>query len=128
MLVGVRDRLIRNRTQLANSIRGHAAEFGLTPPRGFARSSLCSSASRPTRRCPSWRASCSPCRAAEYAQLQQELEQIEARLMAWHRADECSRRLAQIPSVGPIGASLLTMKTPVPEASDQAATLPPGLA
>ena len=34
--------------------------------------------------------------------------------MAWHRADECSRRLAQIPGVGPIGASLLRMKTPAP--------------
>jgi transposase len=30
MLVGVRDRLIRNRTQLANAIRSYAAEFGLT--------------------------------------------------------------------------------------------------
>jgi transposase len=28
MLVGVRERLIRNRTQLANAIRGYAAEFG----------------------------------------------------------------------------------------------------
>jgi transposase len=28
MLVGLRDRLIRNRTQLANAIRGYAAEFG----------------------------------------------------------------------------------------------------
>jgi transposase len=31
MLVGVRDRLIRNRTQLANSIRGYASEYGLIP-------------------------------------------------------------------------------------------------
>jgi transposase len=36
MLVGVRDRLIRNRTQLANAIRGHAAEFGLTAAKGMA--------------------------------------------------------------------------------------------
>ena len=36
MMVGVRDRLIRNRTQLANAIRGHAAEFGLTAARGMA--------------------------------------------------------------------------------------------
>jgi transposase len=35
--------------------------------------------------------------------------------MAWHKADECSRRLAQIPGVGPIGAALLMMKTPAPE-------------
>jgi transposase len=34
MLVGVRDRLIRNRTQLANTIRGYAAEFGLTAAKG----------------------------------------------------------------------------------------------
>ncbi len=52
MLVGVRDRLIRNRTQLANAIRGYAAEFGLTA----ARSSRCSRALRQMRRCQNWRA------------------------------------------------------------------------
>jgi transposase len=36
MLAGVRDRLIRNRTQLSNAIRGHAAEFGLTGAKGMA--------------------------------------------------------------------------------------------
>ena len=36
MLVGVRDRLIRNRTQLANAIRGYAGEFGLTAAKGMA--------------------------------------------------------------------------------------------
>lgn len=30
MLIGMRDRLVRNRTQLTNAIRGYAAEFGLT--------------------------------------------------------------------------------------------------
>jgi hypothetical protein len=32
--------------------------------------------------------------------------------MAWHKADECSRRLAKIPGVGPFGAALLMMKKP----------------
>jgi transposase len=36
LLVGVRDRLIRNRTQSANTIRGYAAEFGLTAAKGMA--------------------------------------------------------------------------------------------
>jgi transposase len=36
MLVGVRDRMIRNRTQLSNAVRGHAAEFGLTAAKGMA--------------------------------------------------------------------------------------------
>ena len=35
--------------------------------------------------------------------------------MTWHRTDECSRRLARIPGVGPIGASMLVMKTPAPQ-------------
>src|ERR1700756_3918464 len=37
MLVGMRERLIRNRTQLSNVIRGYAAEFGLTVAKGLAR-------------------------------------------------------------------------------------------
>ena len=35
--------------------------------------------------------------------------------MAWHKTDPCSRRLAQIPGVGPICAAMLSMKTPAPE-------------
>ena len=36
--------------------------------------------------------------------------------MAWHRQNELSRRLAEIPGIGPIGASLLAMKVPDPKA------------
>ena len=54
--------------------------------------------------------------AAEYEQVQAKIAAVEIKLLAWHRADERSRRLAQIPGVGPIGATLLTMKTPAPEA------------
>ena len=53
--------------------------------------------------------------AKEYAQLQAQIEEVEAKLMAWHKTDPCSRRLAQIPGVGPIGAAMLSMKTPAPE-------------
>jgi transposase len=35
MLVGLRDRLIRTRTQLSDAIRGQAAEFGLVAARGL---------------------------------------------------------------------------------------------
>jgi len=53
--------------------------------------------------------------AEEYARLQGQIDEVDAELMAWHKADECSRRLAKIPGVGPIGAALLMMKTPAPE-------------
>lgn len=35
--------------------------------------------------------------------------------MAWHRTDECSHCLAQMPGIGIIGASLLILKTPDPK-------------
>lgn len=50
----------------------------------------------------------------EYAALQREIKRAEEKLMEWHRGNECSQRLAQIPGVGPLGASLLMMKTPDP--------------
>ena len=34
MMVGLRDRLIRNCTQLSNAIRGYAAEFGFSAAKG----------------------------------------------------------------------------------------------
>ncbi|MDA9489365.1 transposase, partial [Bradyrhizobium sp. CCBAU 11361] len=37
MLARVRNQFIGRRTQLANSIRGYAAEFGFTAPKGLSR-------------------------------------------------------------------------------------------
>ena len=67
------------------------------------------------RACPPWLGELFAAQAEEYAQLQAQIDQVDARLIAWHRADECSRRLIKIPGVGPIGAVLLKMKTPEPE-------------
>ncbi|MEC5292980.1 MULTISPECIES: IS110 family transposase [unclassified Aurantimonas] len=115
MLTGVRDRLIRNRTQLANSIRGYAAEFGLTAAKGMSKIEPLLERIAADETLPELARELFALHGEEYAQLQAQLEEIDAKLMAWHRADECSRRLAQIPGVGPIGASLLVMKAPAPE-------------
>lgn len=53
--------------------------------------------------------------AEDFAQLGARLKEVEAKLMAWYRNNECCRRLAKIPGVGPIGAVLLVMKAPTPE-------------
>ena len=50
----------------------------------------------------------------EYRNLLAETKAVEEKLVALHRSDECSRHLAEIPGVGPVGASLLMMKTPDP--------------
>jgi transposase len=41
---------------------------------------------------------------------------LDAKLLAWHRANADSRHLAQIPGIGPIGATTLLVKTPDPRA------------
>jgi len=115
MLVSVRDRLIRNRTQLANAIRGHAAEFGLTAAKGRAHVVALLDRIQADASLPAVARELFAIQAAEYAQLATQIDEVDAKLTAWHRADEGSQRLAKIPGVGPIGASLLTMKTPAPE-------------
>src|SRR3954449_4567199 len=115
MLVGVRDRLIRNRTQLANAIRGYAAEFGLTAAKGMAHLVPLLERIEADESLPALARELFAIQAKEYAQLQTRIGEIDARLAIWHKADECSQRLAKIPGVGPIGAVLLRMKTPEPE-------------
>jgi transposase len=115
MLVGVCDRLIRNRTQLTNAIRGYAGEFGLTAAKGKAHLGPLLERIRADESLPALARELFAAQAKEYAQLQAQIDEVDAKLMAWHRADECSRRLAKIPGVGPIGAVLLKMKTPAAE-------------
>jgi len=115
MLVGLRDRLIRNRTQLSNAIRGYAAEFGHTAAKGIAHLVPLLERIQADENLPALARELFAIQAKERTQLQAQIDDVDAKLMAWHRADECSRRLAKIPGVGPIGAVQLTMKTPDPK-------------
>jgi len=115
MLVGVRDQMVRHRTQLANAIRGYAAEFGLTAAKGMAHLVPLLERIQADESLPALAPELFAAQAKEYEQLQTQIDEVDAQLMARHRADDCSQRLAKIPGVGPIGAMLLTMKTPAPE-------------
>lgn len=115
MLMGMRDRLVRNRTQLANAIRGYAAEFGLTAAKGICKVEPLLDRIAIDPAIPTLARELFASHAMEYRQLDEQLDEIDEKLMKWHRANECSRRLAQIPGVGPVGAALLMMKTPAPE-------------
>lgn len=116
MLAGTRDRLVRRRTQLSNAIRGHAAEFGLIAAKGLDKIEPLLVRLQADATLPPLARELFASHAKEYAQLQAQLEAIEAKLMVWHRQNEPSRRLVKIPGIGPIGASLLVMKVPQPEA------------
>jgi len=115
MLVGVRDRMIQNRTQLANAIRGHVAEFGLVAAKGMAHLVPLLERIQADESLPTLARELFAIQGKEYEQLRTRIDEVDAKLMAWHRADESSRRLTRIPGVGPIGAALLIMKTPEPE-------------
>ncbi len=116
MLAGVREQLIARRTQLSNAIRGYAAEFGLTAAKGLDKIEPLLARIAQDETVPALARELFAIQCQDYAQLQIDLKEIEVKLMAWHRANACSRRLAQIPGVGPIGATALVMKTPDPRA------------
>src|SRR5258705_1933440 len=116
MLAGVRQQLIARRTQLSNAIGGYAAEFGLTAAKGLDKIEPLLARIAQDETVPALARELLAIQGQDYAQLQIELKAIEVKLMAWHRANACSRRLAQIPGVGPIGATALVMKTPDPHA------------
>jgi transposase len=116
MIMGMRDRLINYRTQLSNAIRGNAAEFGLVAAKGLDKIEplLARIASEPI--VPELAKELFAAHGAEYARLKAQLQAIEAKLKAWHRHNELSLRLAQIPAIGPIGAARLAIKVTDPKA------------
>jgi transposase len=116
MLAGVRDQLVRRRTQLSNSIRGYAAEFGLVAAKGHDKIEPLLARIAADETLPALARELFAGLEQDYALVTRQLCKIDARLMAWHRQNELSWRLAEIPTIGPIGASLLAMKVPNPRA------------
>ena len=115
MLVGMRERAVAARTQLANTIRGYAAEFGLTAAKGMYHIPFLLERIMIDESIPASARDLFASLADEFAQSGERLKVVEAKLMACYPNNECCRRLAKIPGVGPIGAVLLVMKAPAPE-------------
>jgi transposase len=115
MLVGLRDQLIARRTQLSNMIRGYAAEYGLVAAKGLDKVAPLLARIAADTTLPGLAKELFAALGEEYAELKSRLGKIDARLMAWHRQNRTSRRLAEIPSIGPIGAALMVMKVPDPQ-------------
>lgn len=115
MLVTMRDRLIRTRTQLCSAIRGHAAEFGLIAGSGTCRVEPLLDRIAADPEVPHLARDLFAMHAEELALLRARIKEVNGRLAEWHRSNARSRRVAQIPGVGTLGATLLALKTPAPE-------------
>lgn len=112
MLLSVRELLVRQRTQLVNAMRGHAAEMGVVAALGDnglselrAAIATADDAAVPAA---AKQAIALLGREAEHITLR--LRAIEATLMQQHKANPVSRRLAAIPGIGPIAALSLALR------------------
>jgi len=109
MLHRVRDLLVRQRTQLINAIRGHLAEFGIVEAQGPWNVARLLAGMEEAAGLPDL--------ARELVRvLAGQLDEVEARIVAWHKADAVSRRLATIPGIGPLAATAIAATVPDPAA------------
>ena len=115
MLPGARDLLIRERTQLSNAIRGHAAEFGHVAPRGLDKLEPLLKHIAADQTVPARARILIAVLGRQYAEVQSRIAAIEQELKAWFKGNAQAKRLAEAPGLGPISATLLVMKTPAPE-------------
>jgi hypothetical protein len=97
MLARVRTQFIGRRTQLANSIRGYAAEFGFTAPKGLSRLQQLLIDIRDDTTVPSLEKELVEALAIKLARVHDQIAKLDKKLMQLHRSNEMSRRLAAIP-------------------------------
>jgi transposase len=116
MLFGVRDQLVGRRTQLGNAIRGYAAEYGLVAAKGFAKIEPLLMRIAEEHNLPPLAKELFAGLGQELARVERQIARLDARLIALHRGNELSLRLAQMPTVGPVGACMLATKIPDPKA------------
>jgi transposase len=114
MLLGTRESLIRRRTQLSNAIRSYAAEFGLVIAKGLARIEPLLEHIATDEAVPAIAKEAFVTLGTEFRELAPRIAGLDAKLMAWHRGNQMSQRLREVPTIGPIGACLLSIKVPDP--------------
>ena len=110
MLLGVRESLVRRRTQLTNTIRGHAAEFGLVAAKGLDKIEPLLVRIAADDSLPVLTKEMFAVLGQQYAELGPRITQIDKKMLAFHRSNELTRRLMEVPAIGPIGACLLVTK------------------
>src|SRR5215813_6328710 len=109
MLHRARQLLVRQRTMLSNAIRGHLSELGIVSAKGRngADELLEIIGNDEDSRIPVAARGVLKVLAAQYIAIAAEITSIGKSILAWHRSCEPSRRLEEIPGIGPIVATAL---------------------
>jgi transposase len=113
-----RDLLLRQRTQTINALRAHMAELGIVAAQGHEglKQLLTVIADEKDERLAIDARASLIVLAAQLQALQTMIGSIERRIMAQHRANEASMRVATIPGIGVLGASAITVTVTNPKA------------
>jgi transposase len=118
MLHRTRHLFIRQQTAVINSIRAHLAEFGIVAPVGRkgVEQLLGVVADSSDQRLPEIARACVAALGAQLQTLKAQIVQFDRLIMAWHRSNEASKRLDEIPGVGPALATALVASIADPKA------------
>jgi transposase len=116
MLHRVRDLLVRQRTQLVNAIRGHLAEFGAIEAQGPWNVGRLLTGLEQEGSVPQLVQELVQLLAAQLADLEKRIREVDARILAWHKADAVGQRLATVPGIGPLVATAIAAAVPDPSA------------
>lgn len=113
MLHKTRDLLVRQRTALINALRAHLAEYGIVASKGPGGvTALVKLLHEEQEKLPAHARSALHTIGGQLRSLASEIDRLETQILAWHRNDETSRRLATIPGIGPITASAIAAAVP----------------
>ena len=109
---------LRQQTSVINAIRAHLAEFGIVAPvgRNGMEQLLEVAADASDKRLPDVARACVAALGAQLRTLKVQILQFDRMIMAWHRSSEASRRLDDIPGVGPALATALVASIADPRA------------
>ena len=113
-----RERLVRQRTALVNALRAHLAEFGVIAPQGLRNVDKLIAIVRDESdaRLPDLARQVLQVLAAQIEQVEAAVAELEKRLMAFHKGNPVSQRLATIPGIGPIIATAIAATVGEPSA------------
>ena len=110
MVLKVRETLVGQRTQMVNTLRGHAAEFGVIAAKGLCQVGPLLAAIEADITIPPEAKEMATLLGREIEHLDTRTKEIDVKLAAAHKANEVSQRLATIPGVGPLTALTLAIE------------------
>ena len=118
MLHRTRHLFIRQQTAVINAIRAHLAEFGIVAPvgRNGIEQLLDVVAHAGDNQLPEIARACVLALGAQLRTLKAQILNFDRQIMAWHRSSEASKRLDDIPGVGPALATALVASVADPKA------------